>query len=185
MQEAQQLKQDIHYVKQAVQRSTHGHMPLGIALVWAAYVLIGFTGLDLQPRWAGMFLLAAAPVAYLISMQLGLRAALNVGVNDRSEGVRHGLHWGSLFLAIAALGAMTFESRLAMNSFGQIIVIMSGLVYFLAGVHFGIRVLLGLGPLMMAGAVAQPYFEPWGWTVLGVVIAAGIVAAGFRASRRE
>jgi hypothetical protein len=60
---------------------------------------------------------------------------------------------------------------------------MVGLVYFLAGVHFGIRVLLWLGPMMMAGAVARPYLDPWGWTVLGVVIAAGIIAAGFRASR--
>jgi hypothetical protein len=75
-------------------------------------LLIGFTGLDLRPRWAGMFLLGAAPVAYRISMQLGLRAALNAGVSDRSEGIRHGLHWGSLFLAIAAVAAMMFETRL-------------------------------------------------------------------------
>ena len=183
MQEAEQLKQDIHFVKQAVQRSACRQMPLGIAFVWAAYVLIGYTGLDLRPRWAGIFLMAAAPVAYLISMQLGLRSALNAGVSDRAEGMRHGLHWGSLFLAIASLAAMMFETRLPMDSFGQIIVIMVGLVYFLAGVHFGMRVLLWLGPLMMAGAVARPYFEPWGWTMLGVVIAAGIVAAGFRASR--
>lgn len=183
MQQAEQLKQDMHYVKQAVQRSAGRQMPLGIAFVWAAYVLIGYTGLDLRPQWAGMFLLTAAPVAYLISMQLGLRAALNAGINDRAEGIRHGLHWGSLFLAIAALAAMTFETRLPMDSFGQIIVIMVGLVYFLGGVHFGMRVLLWLGPLMMAGAVARPYFEPWGWTVLGILIAAGILSAGLRANR--
>jgi hypothetical protein len=57
---------------------------------------------------------------------------------------------------------------------GQLIVVMIGLVYFLAGVHFD-RNLLWLGPVLVAGGVLVGLVPRYGWTGLGVVIAAGLV----------
>jgi hypothetical protein len=169
----------LQYVKGAVQRQSRGHMPRGIAIVWAVFVLVGFAGLDLQPQWAGIFLLAGGPVAYLISNRIGYGAARSAGISDRTEMRRHMLHWGSLFLAILALLPLAIQGRLGGETFGQMILILVGLVHFLAGVHFQIRLFLWLGPLMMVGAVALSYIDHWGWTTLGVLIAAGILASGF------
>lgn len=177
MSTAEQLKQDLQYVKSAVERDREGRMPRGIAVVWAVYILIGFSGLDFRPDWAGIFLLVGGPVAYLISTRLGAGAALAAGITDRSSLRRHWLHWGSLFFAIVALLALAYEGRVEGQTFGQIILILAGLVYFLAGVHFQIRLFLWLGPLMMFGAVALTYIDRWGWTALGVLVAAGILAS--------
>ena len=179
MSTAEQLKEDLEYVRGAVQRDRLGRMPRAIALVWAAYVAVGFAGLDIRPAWGGVFLLVGGPIAFLVSMRLGLGAALASGISDRGVMRRHKLHWGSLFPAITALLFLAAEGRLEGEAFGQVILILAGLVYFLGGVHFQIRLLQWLGPMMMCGAVALNYIDRWGWTALGILIAAGIVASSF------
>ena len=179
MSTADQIREDLQYVKGAVQRERRGHMPRGIAVVWAVFVLIGFAGLDVRPAWAGIFLLLGGPVAYLISSKIGAGAALSAGISDRADMRRHMLHWGSLFFAIVALLVLALEGRVSGQTFGQVILIMTGLVHFLAGVHFEMHLFRWLGPLMMGGAVALTYIDRWGWTVMGVLVAAGIMAGSF------
>ncbi len=183
MSTANQIREDLQYVKGAVQRQNRGHMPFGIALVWAVFVLVGFAGLDIRPSWAAIFLLVGGPVAYLISSKIGYGSAQSAGTSSRTDMRRQMLHWGSLFFAIAALVLLAVEGRLSGEVFGQVIVIMVGLVHFLAGVHFQMRLFQWLGPLMMAGAVALTYIDRWGWTTLGVLVAAGILASSFTGRR--
>lgn len=184
MSTADQIREDLQYVKGAVQRQKRGYMPLGIALVWAGFVLVGFTGLDIRPDWAAIFLLVGGPVAYLISSKIGYGSALSAGINDRAEMRRQALHWGSLFLAIAALVVLAAEGRLSGETLGQTILIVVGLVYLLAGVHLQMRLFYWLGPLMMVGAVAVTYIDRWGWTTVGVLTAVGILACSI-VSRRN
>lgn len=184
MSAADQLREDLQYVKGAVQLHNRGQMPRGVAVIWAVFLLLGFTGLDVRPAWAAIFLLLGAPVAYLLSIRVGAGAALSAGISDSTAMRRHMLHWGSLFFAIVALLALAIEGRLSGQTFGQVILIMAGLVHFLAGVHFEIRLFVWLGPLMMAGAAALTYVERWGWTVLGVLIAVGILASSY-SDRRD
>jgi hypothetical protein len=172
----EQLKEDLHYVVGAIERDRQG-MPRSIGLLWAGYTLGGFAGLDWDPRAAGLFLLVGGPLLYLVSMKLGMRSALASGVRDREAGRRHMLHWGSIFLGMCAIALIARANGLSGEVFGQLITLIVGLVYFLAGVHFRISVFLWLGPLAMAGAAAVSYVDRWGWTLLGVLIAAGIMAA--------
>jgi len=78
MSTADQLREDLQYVRGAVQRDNRGKMPRGVAVIWAAFLLLGFTGLDVRPAWAAIFLLLGAPVAYLLSARVGAGAAMSV-----------------------------------------------------------------------------------------------------------
>ena len=58
----QKLEQDLAYVKEAVERREGSQRtPLGIALIWASYLLVGFTWLDLQPSRSAWFLTICQP----------------------------------------------------------------------------------------------------------------------------
>ena len=89
----QKLEQDLAYVKEAVERREGPQRtPLGIALIWASYLLVGFTWLDLQPSRAAWFLTIGSPVAFLASWQIGGRAAWKLGEFDRISGWRQFQH---------------------------------------------------------------------------------------------
>jgi len=49
-----------------------------------------------------------------------------------------------------------------------------GLIYFLGGVHFD-RYFIGLGLMLMGGAIAISFVPRFGWTALGVLVAAGLI----------
>ncbi len=181
----EQLKEDLHYVIGAVERDRPQAMPRSIGLLWAVFMLGGLAGLDWDPRTAGLFLLVGGPLLYLVSMKLGMRSALAAGVRDREMGRRHMLHWASIFLGMGAITLIALANGLSHEVFGQLTGMVVGLVYFLAGVHFRISVFLWLGPLAMAGAALVGYFDRWGWTLLGVLMAAGVVAATMRRSPVE
>ena len=182
----EQLKSDLAYVKEAVEhREKDQRTPLGIALIWASFCLVGFTWLDFQPSRAAWFLTLASPLAFLASWQIGRRAVWTLGECDRAGGRRQFLHWGSFFFAFAALLSMAFAGRIGGQVLGQVILIMAGLVYFLAGVHFSWRLFLWLGPLMMAGAAALTYIDRWGWTTMGVLVSAGLIASSLVGRRQH
>jgi hypothetical protein len=62
---------------------------------------------------------------------------------------------------------------------------MIGVVYYLAGVHMD-RWFLVLGPILMIGGVVVGLVPHYGWTMLGAVIALGLIAPTFfRRSRQE
>ena len=160
----QKLEQDLAYVMEAVERREGSQRtPLGIALIWASYLLVGFTWLDLQPS----------------------RAAWKLGEFDRISGRRQFQHWASGFFGLAALLSLAFAGRIGGEALGQVILIILGLVHFLAGVHFSARLFLWLGLLMMAGAVGMTYIDRWGWTTLGVLLSAGLIASSFMGARRH
>ena len=60
---------------------------------------------------------------------------------------------------------------------------MIGLVYFLAGVHLD-RNFLWLGPVLIVGGVLVGMAPRYGWTILGVVVALGLVVPSFFPPRR-
>lgn len=181
-----QVGQDLAYVRQAVERREDCHrMPLSIAALWAGYTLIGFTGLDFQPAWAGPFLLLAAPVAYLLSRRLAAHAMWSLGESDADSARRHSLHWGSMLVAVAALTAIVISRGLHGSLLGQMILVVVALGYLLAAVHFSIRLFAWMGIAMMIGSVVLTYIDRWGWTVLGILLAAGFLATSLTARRQD
>jgi hypothetical protein len=176
MTDIDQIHEDLQFVRQAVDR--HDRRPpkaLTIYWVWAAYVLVGYTLLDLSPRSASWFFLIGGIVGGIISAVIGKRASRQAGEIARQEGRREALHWiAGILLAIVAVLALAIVLPLRGQVTGQLIVVMIGLVYFLAGVHFD-RNFLWLGPVLMAGGIVVGLVPHYGWTILGVVVALGLV----------
>src|SRR5436190_18100807 len=187
MTEIHQMHEDLKFVREAVtRREQPARKPVLVYYVWAAYVLVGYTMLDFTPRLAGWFFLAGGVLGGVLSAALARRAAHQAGEYDRGEMRRTALHWaGGIVLAI--VGAMALAAvipPLRGTAAGQLIVVMIGLVYFLAGVHFD-RNFLWLGPVLIVGGVVVGFVPHYGWTSLGIVIALGLVVPTLFPPRRS
>jgi hypothetical protein len=183
----EQLERDLAYVKEVVDRRVvdEQRTPFGVSLTWSAFALIGFTWLDLNPNYASWFLILASPVAFGISWWLASRSAWRLGEFDQISARRQFLHWGSFFVPFAAVLSLGFAGRLGGDPLGQVILIIVGQAYILAGIHFSARLIGWLGLLMIIGAVALTYIDRWGWTSLGVLFSIGIITTSFIGGRRH
>jgi len=171
----EQLADDLRYVRQAVEE--HGRsasLPPSIALVWGVYVLIGYPLLDVAPAIGGWFLMVGGILGGVLSGWLGARTARAAGEADRAEALRHLLHWGGTFIAILAAIGLGVSVGAQGQVIGQMITLVVGTAYLLAGAHFD-RLFLWLGLLLLAGAIAVGYLPGYGWTALGVPLAAGLI----------
>ncbi len=176
MEALQQAQQDLRFVKEAVARRERTARPIAVYWVWAVYVLIGYTMIDFAPRWSGWFFMIGGIAGGMISGMLGRRMQRQLGEVDRQDAHRTTLHFmgGILLAVIFSFALAVLSPPLRSPLIGQVLVVMIGLVYFLAGVHFD-RNFLWLGPLVMAGGVLVGLVPRYGWTALGIVIALGLV----------
>ena len=178
---ADEVHNDLHFVRQAVaRRDGAAFSPVSILYLWASYVLVGYTLLDVAPRAAGWFFLIGGIVGGVASGVLGRRASLRLGEQDRQRGRRMALHWGgaTLLAFLALVGLSQVLPQMNGQAFGQLFVVMIGLIYFTAGIHLD-RHFLWLGPVLMIGGVVVGLFHHYGWTGLGIIIAVGLVAPTF------
>src|SRR5438874_1939823 len=94
MSDAEQLQQDLSFVRDAVaRRERMPQTPAAIPCIWAAYVLIGYTMIDFAPQWAGWFFMIGGFGGGLLSGIIGGRAERRSGEVDRDFDRRSMLHW--------------------------------------------------------------------------------------------
>jgi hypothetical protein len=62
---------------------------------------------------------------------------------------------------------------------GQLLILISGIVYYLGGVHFDRR-WMAPGLVMMAGAVLLTFLPRGGWTLVGVLTFLSLVISFWR-----
>jgi hypothetical protein len=176
MTDIKQMHDDLKFVREAVDR--HDRQPpraITIYWVWAVYVLVGYTLIDISPRTANWFFMIGGIAGGIISAIIGRRASQQAGEIERAQGRREALHWIlGILLAIAGTIALAIVLKLPGQAAGQLVAVMIGLVYFLAGVHFD-RNFLWLGPILMAGGIVVGMVPRYGWTSLGIIIALGLV----------
>jgi uncharacterized membrane protein len=91
---------------------------------------------------------------------------------------------GGMLAVVSVIGLACCVPGFRGQITGQVSVVMFGIVYFLAGVHFD-RSFLWLGPVLIVGGIVVGLVPHYGWSALGVVIAAGLCAAALVNSRRE
>jgi hypothetical protein len=177
MSDVQQLRDDLNFVRSAVARRER--MDTGPALtlyIWAAYVLIGYTLIDIRLSLAGPFFGIGGFVGGALSWWIGRRYSDKTGERDQATAMKGLLHFGGgIFAAMFASSALAvFIEPLRGLQGSQVFVVMIGLVYFLWGVHYQ-RYFMLLGLVVMAGGVVVGQIHPFGWTLLGIVIALGLV----------
>ena len=174
-----QLKNDLAYVRAVAERSRIKPVP-AIYLLWAVINLCGFALVDFadDPKWISIYWLFAAPIGFVLSVWLGIRAGRNQGTTSRESGIRTGLHWLA-FMAAGLLGlALVHAGHLTWQGFGSLWVLLLALTYFQVGLHLERR-LLPIGILMGAGYLVTVWVPSFGWTVTGVVIAIALVTGAF------
>lgn len=174
-----QLEQDLRFLRDAVERrDAPARTSRAIMTYWAIHVAIGYTLIDFAPKYAGLFFLVFGIVGGIFSAWMGARESRESGVRDRKAGRREFLHWSSIWLAIAAAIALGITRHLDGQTIGQMVAMLIGLIYFLAGVHFD-RNFIWLGLILMAGSILVSFLPGYGWTCLGLIIATGLLLPTF------
>lgn len=170
---------DLGYVREVVQRSEHRTMPPSILYLWAAISAVGFTIVDLAPRFAGWYWLAASLAGFAASMWLGSRGARAAGQESRAERTRHLLHWGGMLVAILFVPILASKGHVDGEGVGLLILLIVALGYWYAGVHL-IPALRWMAAVAAATCLALAFVNgfPYPWTAAGLVLAAGLIVAG-------
>ncbi len=173
------IKEDLNYVAKAVRHQDRPSGMPAIYFLWAVIVPIGFALPDFAPQYAGPFWFFAGIGGGFLSMWLGARASRRAGINDSELGKRYGLHWliAGVAFVLCALPMIIGRDEIGGSVTNYMLV--SGIVYALAGVHLE-RPLLWCGLLMLAAYAAMVIVAPpYVWTITGVVIAISLTWAGF------
>ncbi|HUB25798.1 MAG TPA: hypothetical protein VL992_10250 [Tepidisphaeraceae bacterium] len=174
------MANDLRFVREAVEEHHQQQgRPKSIIIMWAVYVLIGYSLIDLHPAWAGWFFMIGGWGGGMISWWVGRRFMKSTGQINRRLERRTLLHWFVGFLLIfASLTGLAMEHPALRGPLGsQCIVLMIGLIYFTYGIHVpAARYLIWAGPILMLGGVLVGLVPHYGWTALGVLIAAMILS---------
>lgn len=187
MTQSDQIRDDLSFVRQAVARREGAPLAFTPAYyIWAVYILLGYCLLDVNVHWANwFFLLAWVPMgaACGIARHFWVRRH---GERNSDAGRKVRLHFavGGLLAIGAVIGLACCAPSFRGPVTGQVVVILFGMIYFLAGVHLD-RSFLWLGPILIVGGITVGLVPHYGYSALGVVIAGGLCAAAMLASRRQ
>ena len=185
----EQMKDDISYIKDAVERVEGVHVP-AVYLMWAAICLMGFSMPDfIYNEWVGWsysgigwYWAVMAPAGFLVSWWLSSRANIRAGQVNRRAGLRWGLHWAA-FGATGVLGvALALSGHISWEGFGTLWVLLLALSYTLAGVHLERR-LLPIGVMLGVGYLIILFLPSYGWTSAGVLTALALTVQAFIGAR--
>lgn len=184
MTDINQLADDLRFLRTAVESHQRPRFTPAVAWLWAAYVLVGYTLIDLAPRASALFFLIGGVCNGVLTAILARRAQQRDGRIDRADRRHHLLGWfGGFVLIVGCSVALQLTNRaLCGTPGGQIVVVMVGLMYFLGGVYGPpeMHYMVWGGPIVMAGGVCVGLVPHYGWTALGVLIAAIILLPTFR-----
>jgi hypothetical protein len=175
MDQIQQLKGDLRFVRAAVDRGEYGRTPAAIYFLWAVLCLCGFALIDIAPAWVGRYWSVAGPAGFIVSAALGWHYARRDGGSSRATGRRHLLHWGGMLTAIVLAGLLPMTG----DETSTAILLILALGYFLAGVHLD-HAMLWVGLVMAGGYVAVLLISAYAWTMVGVALAIALTVAGLR-----
>ena len=177
------VRDDLGYVRDVVNRSERSAFPSAIAYLWAVIGVVGFSLIDFAPERVGFYWMIAAPIGFVLSAWLGWRRARAVGQESARDGRRHMLHWGGLLAGVFLLAPLVLKGALAGEAIGQVILLIVSLGYFLAGVHL-VPALRWAALAMVVGYVVTVTIDAFAWTALGVLFAAGLVISARVAGNR-
>jgi len=187
----ERIKDDLAYVRGAVERTEGVHVP-SVYLIWAAISLVGFSMPDfITNGWVGWsysgigwYWAVMGPAGFAASWLLSARASDRAGQMSRRTGIRWGLHWAA-FGATGVLGiALALSGHVGWEVYGALWVLLLALSYTLAGVHLERR-LLPIGLMLGVGYLTILFLPQYGWIAAGVLTAAALTAQaaiGARAS---
>ena len=186
---SERIKDDLAYVRGAVERTGNVHVP-AVYLMWAAICIVGFSMPDfIYNGWVGWsysgigwYWTVMGPAGFVASWWLSARANSRAGQVSRRMGIRWGLHWAA-FGATGVLGiALVLSGHIGWEVFGTLWILLLALSYTLAGVHLERR-LLPIGVMLGVGYLIILFLPQYGWTSAGVLTALALTAQAFIGAR--
>jgi len=184
MAEMKQVKSDIGYVREVLQASERVWAPAAVYYLWAALVLVGFSLRDFAPGVVGLYWAIAAPLGAVLSAFLSWCDSQRRGQVRRDVGIRSGLHWIGMMVAIFSAAALGVTGAIPQQEMGRVILLIIALAHFLGGVHLD-RTMLWVGLLMMAGYLALFFIPAYVWTILGILVAVALIVTGLMQRRKN
>ena len=181
MTELERMASDLRFVR-GVLASNGRVTPASIYFLWAAAVLVGFALMDVRHTLVGPYWTVVAPTGFAVSVFLVWRHGHRTGEVSTAHGWRQVWHWGGMLAVMALASVLPARGVVSWEVMNAVFLLILALGYFTAGVH-GDRGLLWVGALMGAGFVLVTVRPAYAWTVLGVMLAAALVAAGIRGGR--
>ncbi len=170
------IKEDLRYVRGAIERHEDQPMPLFSRILWASYCLIGYVLIDFFPSTGSLFLLWGGLVCVGLE---GLKAIIFRDDEIRTRGqqdLRSLVHLLGLALAGIVIYILGTHGKFSNGySIGQMYLVLVGYHFFCSGVwastklNWNAGILLGLASL--SGAVLVSFFPHGVWTGLGVLFA--------------
>lgn len=180
-----QLKDDLDYVAAAVRRSepANNGLPL-VYLFWAIAIGIGFTLPDFAPRHAGWYWMVAGIGGGLATMWYSHHVERRSGVDKTKNGRQWGLHFAVGGLGWLGVVLQMVSGRIPPETGAPSFLLVTGLVYALAGVHLD-RPMLWSGLLALLGfGLMQLFPMPYLWTTTGVLMALSLGLAALLTARQ-
>jgi hypothetical protein len=123
------------------------------------------------------------PAGTIMSGIIGWRHSARIGQASRRLGIRHGQHWVATLAAVFLVVPLGVRGEVEWSKVQQVMLLILSFSYFLAGIYLD-RPILWVGLLMACAYVAMFYITAYGWTIVGVVVALGLVVAGLSKGRR-
>ena len=182
MPEIDDLKSDLSFVREVVDRAETPTAPASVYFLWAAIVLVGWPLNDFLPQAAGPFWAVAGPLGGVASAWLGARWARRVGQGSRTLGARHVLHWTAMIAAVFLALPLHTSGQMTQVGYLRLILLLIALAYFTAGLHLA-RPMLWIGLLVAVCYVAGFFVSAYLWTGSGVIVAMSLAAAGIVGAR--
>jgi hypothetical protein len=176
----QKLEADLGYIKDLVSEADRRPSARGLYLLWAVIILIGFSLVDLAPEYTGWFWMVAGPVGGILSGIIGHRYSLARGQLNRTDGIRHALHWSGMLMAVGFTVLLAVRSGMSGTDLSRMILIVITFGWWCAGVHFD-RAFLTLGAIMGLGFLATMFIAKYVWLGLAIVLAAELVRLAIKA----
>ncbi|MCK5035167.1 MAG: hypothetical protein KAS73_04675 [Candidatus Sabulitectum sp.] len=178
------IESDIGYVKDLVTKSGESTQPASFYYLWGIILMVGFSLIDLAPRWVGLFWMIAGPAGGMLSAFLGYKSGIRKGQINREVGIKYALHWSGMavivFLAIL-LGLKGLVHGVV-NS--QVILLIVALGWWTAGVHFD-RIFLWLGGIMVLGFLGTLFMDRYVWTTMGVLLGLVLIVTAIRQGKKN
>ena len=173
-----QLQADLHFVRNAIDRSESHKAAPGIHILWGVIVLIGFSLIDVRPNYVGTFWFVMTPLGMAASMMMGYRHAQRSGQLSRQVGTQYALHWAGVGTTILLASLMIPAGMLTGPGMGSVALLISAFGYYLAGIRFDRR-LIWIAGLMTFGYVGVLFVSAVTWTIVGILGAIGLIALAF------
>ena len=171
------LEDDVSFVRQAVEERDKGeYKPLAIIVMWAVILAVGYALNDFAMDHVPLYWMTAPVAGFLVSLALGSREDRKRGLSRPGLGARHALHWGTIFLGGVAVIFIAAAHRFDGWNIAQLFALLTGVVFFLGGLHLDRRTLWP-GVLLICGAAAVDHIQPWPWTIVGLATSLTLVAS--------